>query len=173
MSSTPSSCPDTNNDGIPDPSINLTVTSSITGDITWCGETWSLPDDNGDTREVCPSIYNIEHDSTGSGQTGRETWKYSENTTLNTQGLRLSRRYQYLTNDHMYALRAIYLGGNDKKKASWFGSPPKTTHIYCNLSVYCTPGADTTIDSYSILSGQFGSYTDNNITYTWERGNGW
>jgi hypothetical protein len=46
------------------PSIYVTVntTDTATKTVTWCGESWSMPDDDGKRFEICPSAYVLEQE---------------------------------------------------------------------------------------------------------------
>ena len=183
MSSTPSSCPDTNNDGIPDPSMYLTIIADNDSlPRTWCGETWiedtipltgSHADDHhsGDTAEVCPTIYTL---SPYPSVTHSEYWR---NRHTNGYDFAMSRRYQFGSGkSRRHNVMVATDSGSDRWTQLYQGpdSGWTTQNTICNISIFCG-NQGTTKYNYKIDADQLeGSWVGAlNVTYKWERGNGW
>ena len=40
-----------------EPKMNISVTGDSNEIITWCGQTWKLPEQSGEVRTVTPTLY--------------------------------------------------------------------------------------------------------------------
>lgn len=159
------------------PSMLLTVTGT-SGTVTWCGETWTLPADSGQTREVCPTDYTDKTTNLSSGLWRSVWWRYD---TTNRQ-LRQTRRVyfsggtfptQYTTGMNANRDTQYLQVKTDKDKFDITASGTNTTH---NTLSVLNINSGTKLPTYSnvvIHDGYFGSYTTSGITYTWAKGSGW
>ena len=190
MSSTPSNCNDTNSDGNPDPYMWLTITADDSKlPVTWAGKTWvqstTTPGENeahsGDRIAVCPTSYDRIENS-GTVSTTRK-FRIRKHTWDNNKQLKLRRKYTYnsptarttsasivqvnsLTIKEIKSSRGYYHQGHGEHGTF------NTYNLGSNLKGDPLP----TPSSWSIPVADWstGSYTDsNNITYSWEPGEGW
>lgn len=188
----PSSCPDS------DPEALLTVSGS-SGTINWCGETWNLPADSGQTRTVCPTLYTqYQYTATGltpNGYRAENVWahfvaganrltlrrEYGIIPTVNNTGWYRGRGSTY-NNLAQINLNAYTNGGEDK--IYWSGNfsigdptrpvaPTNTNLSYSYLGILTVGEPIPYWNDYGITDSQFSTFTKAGITYTWARGNGW
>lgn len=177
-----------------DPTMLLTVTGD-SGTINWCGETWNLPADSGEQREVCPTSYNK-----GKGYTQTTThptlylvdrfqaghW-WSFNSDLN-----LYRNYNIVrptTGTNWYQPLPTYNMNRLQVKTAGFTDYSAFVHLFAptpsrpiSFSATSTNGSDlgfiggvpgALYSDYELTNEFFGSTVNGGITYEWEKGAGW
>jgi len=159
-----------------DPSMKISVSNmGATEMISWCGETWNLPDENGMVKCVCPTSYTQNKYTpttlTVADQVAQNYWSFGTSLTmrrayrkesfysairrsnimqLNDGGPRIDRRYDY---------------------SNVYGPQPPIT-VYSSLNLILGAPLPTPSD-YLITGDFFGSHTISGITYSWAKGNDW
>jgi hypothetical protein len=166
-------CAGNNCSGTNNPNLQLTVTGA-SGSVTWCGETWNLPADSGDTRCVCPTTWTetINYVSANYYKATNK-WEY---TNVNTTNMIIG-RYAYTTGFPIGGAFANYISAFNR--ALWnLRSGPKTNF---GVNAQNVPAGFTDIDTvayptksaYAITNDFFTSVTNGGITYTWAKGINW
>jgi len=164
------------------PEILATVTGA-SGTITWCGETWILPDDSGETRSICPSTYRRVLYGGPTMYDALHTWEYRGLVLGRFAGLRKFSTFTY----GYYWLR--YFSKNfNRLSVKWLAysrrsfaargtaiplAPTATnTTGFGTLNLISGVAAPSYFD-YSMDANFFGSYVSGGVTYSWAKGSGW
>ena len=151
-----------------DPTMDLTVTGS-TGTIDWCGETWVLPGDSGDEKEVCPQSYR-KHVAAGYGppKDWQHRWAHD--------GLHMQTDYLWTLN-WWASIQLSVKGKIDRRR--WAGGSYGSATTYEEWITHTLSVLGSGIARPS-FSNQFlqdavteGSVDIDNITYAWSKGTGW
>lgn len=160
----------------PEPSMNVTVTGA-SGTINWCGETWNLPGDSGDTKTVCPTYY-VKQTTTGATTLkARHEWSYAGTKVSLGMVRRYSRFFMTGVAYNTVAFYASDTGTTRQDKYLWYFIGGTWNGPYTSLSqvtgVSPLLSGRPSFSSYDFGSNFFGSETVAGITYTWAKGQGW
>ena len=164
-----------------DPSMKLTVSNlGATETISWVGETWDLPADNGVQKCVCPTTYNLilESQAATNGDIIKHEW---EHFVAGSNRLHLRRQ------GGVYTFTTAIFNPLDSIRFNDGGSS-EVDYIQNNsaqqgkVGVIVTGTSPTYVGQVSPITGDanlhlpdeyFGSHTASSVTYTWAKGNDW
>ena len=159
----------------------IQITGS-SGTVNWCGETWNLPADSGEWKEVCPSFYRKGHQSFGWDSTGKkgETWNIG-----GFNGDLALTRYLNISSSGFYYFNwrhRICLENTNTDKHEWWASadrfptptPSYTFPVISELGLITTaPPRENWYGNQYLTDNFFGSHTIGSVTYTWAKGTNW
>ena len=179
MSSSPSSC----SNGYPELNLKVTAPAGSTGTIYFVGQSWDLATESGAIKTACPSTY---LKSPAGGTVGpAHSWHYGSFTLVRAAGVKTTNNGATYSSLKVREIKlwnpwnsVSYTDQQSSYKTINGSWQSVASHCYCYLDVFCGPG-NTTKNNYTLSSRMLGTgedlvtYTDdNNITYSWWRGNG-
>jgi len=165
-----------------DPSMKISVSNmGATEMISWCGETWNLPDENGMTKCVC-GAYGLNQDP-GTPMLPHPSLLHQWAAGAPGTSLDLYRRFfqsidtlQFYPSQYDVYRQRQHLrvhGDDDVQWGSVYYGAQYTT-ILANDIGKITGEGKPTVNDYGFGAAWFGSHTDGGgVTYSWEKGNDW
>jgi hypothetical protein len=147
--------------------VQLTVTGA-SGSVTWCGETWNLPADSGDTRCVCPGTWVEPAGTVNKAQWIASGLKMYHSTLF---GFLAGRKNSLSPTNFASPVASTCIGSQSNCSATSSGAFAGSPIRGCLPKV--NPTAAVSTSPAMIEDCQFFSHTQSGITYTWARGINW
>lgn len=154
------------------PSMDITITSSLTQIVQWLGHTWNLPADSGVTKTICPTSYDLGAlNHTWGAETAIDKFTLKRSLTAESSFAtnRISATFHYSDSygDPAYTY-------NRPSYDYWVSPAPANYYTHSHQLDSLIAGISRpTPNDYQLTNAFFGSYTQLGITRTWQKGADW